>query len=88
MLVASVVVMGEIETTKKERRFFMTRHEPSTESVSPMNAGDFEVVTSAVSYLMQFPQSRYQSFPSEPLIAAVTPDSPEPRLPAAHMYSA
>ena len=67
----------------------MTRHEPSTGDASLMIAGSIEdVVQSAVAYLMQFPQLRCQTYASEPLLEAVVPDSLEPRLPAAHMYSA
>ncbi len=66
----------------------MTCHEPSTGDTSLMITGSIEVMQSAVAYLMQFPQLRCQTYPIEPLISAVVPDSLEPRLPAAHMYSA
>lgn len=66
----------------------MICHEPSIKTVSLVIAEGIESVPSAVSHLMQFPQSRRQIYPSEAPVPAVVPDSHEPRLPAAHMYSA
>ena len=66
----------------------MTRHEPSTETSRLIIAGDLAVMPSAVSYLSQFPQSSCEAYHCLPPTEVVKPESLEPRLPAAHMYSA